>query len=116
MTWEELRDLLVELCEETRVVSTQGLETVALNLVPVAWFVSMRFHNALNIGVYQGDDNRLVGTEEIALPELTADFVRQRVEQALSEKVWGIFDPDILKRAVQQVERMSNPNVDRDLG
>ena len=59
MTWEELRDLLVELSDETRVVSTQGLDTVALNLAPVAWFISMRFNNALNIGVYEGDEHRL---------------------------------------------------------
>lgn len=74
MTWEELRDLLVELSDETRVVSTQGLDTVALNLVPIAWFISMRFNNALNIGVYEGDEHRLVGTEQIPLPELTSEL------------------------------------------
>ena len=116
MTWEELRDLLVELSDEARVVSTQGLDTVALNLVPVAWFISMRFNNALNIGVYEGDEHRLVGTEQISLLELTSEFVRQRVEQAMAEQVRGMLDPDAVKLFVRHMEKMSNLNVDRDLG
>ena len=116
MTWEELKDLLVELSDETRVVSTQGLDTVALNLVPVAWFISMRFNNALNIGVYEGDEHRLVGTEQIPLPELTPEFVRQRVEQAMAEQVREMLDPEAVKMFLRHMEKMSNPNVDRDLG
>ncbi len=116
MTWEELRDLLVGLSDETRVASAHGMDTVALNLVPVAWFISMKFSNALNIGIYEGDDHRLVGIEQIPLPELTPSFVRQRVEEAMAEQVRGMLDPEIVEMFRRQLERNSNKHIDRDLG
>ena len=60
MTWEELTQLLTELAHEhgteVKVIREAGLEAVFLHLVPVAWFSSMKFTNALNMGVYQGED------------------------------------------------------------
>ncbi len=84
MTWDEITQLLTELGEQydvkVHVVKRDGLDTVALHLPPVAWFVSMKFVGSLNMGVYEGDEHRLVGTEQIPLVELTAEFVRERVE------------------------------------
>ncbi len=116
MDWEELRDLLVELSEETRVATTHGLDAVALNVVPVAWFISMKFTNALSMGIYEGDDHRLVGTGQIPLSELTADFVKNRVEQAMAAQIRGMLDPEAVALFVREMEKRANLNVDRDLG
>ena len=97
MTWEELTQLLTELAHEhqteAKVISEPGLEAVFLHLVPVAWFSSMKFAGALNMGVYEGDENRLVGTEQIPLAELTPEFVRQKVEAAAIEQFSRLLDP-----------------------
>ena len=81
MTWDELTALLSSLAQEhgteAKVVPLEGLEAVFLHLAPVAWFSSMKFVGALNVGVYQGEENRLVGTEQIPLAELTPEFVRE---------------------------------------
>ena len=116
MTWEELKDLLVELSEETRVASTHGLDTVALNLPPEEWFISMRMTNAPNIGHYEGEEMRLVGTEQIPLPELTAAFVRERVEQALGRQVRGMLDPEAVALFVREMKKQADLHRDRDLG
>ena len=116
MQWEELRDLLLEMSEETRVSSMHGLDAVALNLVPVAWFISMKFTNALSMGVYEGDDHRLVGTGQIPLSELTAAFVKGRVEQAMAVQIRGMLDPEAVALFVREMEKRANLHVDRDLG
>ena len=116
MTWEELKSLLLELSEETRVNSTQGMDTVALNLPPEEWFISMRFTNALNIGRYEGDELRLVGTEQIPLPELTAAFVKNRVEQAMARQVRGMLDPEAVELFMREMQRKAEIHRDRDLG
>ena len=116
MTWEELRDLLVELSEETRVASTHGVEAVALNLPPEEWFISMKFTNALGIGRYEGDELRLVGTEQIPLPELTAAFVRGRVEQAIGRQVRGMLDPEGVELFAREMRKRADVNRDHDLG
>lgn len=110
MTWDELTSLLEQLGADHDVkvhtVRRDGLDTVALHLVPVAWFVAMRFTGALNIGVYQGEENRLVGTEQIPLAELTPEFVRGRVEKASAEQFGHRLDP----RAVSDfLERFPRP-------
>ncbi len=91
MNWDELTDLLTRLGEgydlKVHVVRREGLDTVALHIVPVAWFVAMRFTGALNMGVYEGEENRLVGTEQIPLAELTPEFVRDRVDAAMDKAV-----------------------------
>jgi hypothetical protein len=42
----------------------------------VAWFVSIKSSDGLNIGFYEGDDLRLVGTRTIPLMELEPGFLR----------------------------------------
>ncbi len=64
-----------------------------------------KFANALNIGVYQGDENRLVGTEQIPLAELTPEFVRQRVETAAAEQIGRALDPETVREFFEQFPR-----------
>ncbi len=123
MTWDELTELLIELGEQydvkVHVLKRDGLDTVALHLPPVAWFVSMKFANSLNMGVYEGDDHQLVGTEQIPLAELTPEFVRERVDAACGQVVWGAFDPETLQKAMQVINdqrlRDTDPGRFRDL-
>ncbi len=123
MTWDELTELLITLGEQhdvkVHVVKRDGLDTVALHLPPVAWFVSMKFANSLNMGVYEGDDHRLVGTEQIPLAELTPEFVRERVERAACEVLGLALDPDAVHdfftRLQEQRSRDAGPNCFRDI-
>ena len=109
MTWDELTALLSKLAQEhdteLKVVPIEGLEAVFFHLVPVAWFSSMKFVGALNIGVYQGNENRLVGTEQIPLAELTPEFVRQRVETAAAEQIGRALDPETVRKFFEQFPR-----------
>ena len=108
MTWDELSNLLSTLGEDfdvkvRRVGPPLGPETVAMHIVPVAWFVAMRLTGALNIGRYEGDEHRLVGTEQIPLAELTPEFVRERVEAACGERVRQMLDPEIVREVMQTI-------------
>ncbi len=109
MTWDELSALLSELAEKhdtkARVVPIEGLEAVFLHLVPVAWFSSMKFACALNIGVYQGDEHRLVGTEQIPLAELTPEFVREKVQAAAVEQFSRLLDPEAVAEFLERFPR-----------
>ena len=114
MTWDELTDLLTKLGEgydlKVHVVRREGLDTVALHIVPVAWFVAMRFTGALNMGVYEGEENRLVGTEQIPLAELTPEFVRERVDTAMDEAVAAtgvqlVLDPEAVRMFLEKFPR-----------
>ena len=116
MTWDELSALLSKLAEEhdtkARIIPIEGLEAVFLHLVPVAWFSSMKFAGALNIGVYQGDENRLVGTEQIPLAELTPEFVRERVEKAAVEQFSRCLDPEAVRDFLEQFPRPQLRDID----
>ncbi len=109
MTWDELTALLSKLAEEhgteLKVIPVEGLEAVFLHLVPVAWFSSMKFVGALNFGVYQGEENRLVGTEQIPLAELTPEYVRQRVERAAAEQFSLSLDPEAVAEFLERFPR-----------
>lgn len=94
------------------VVRRDGLDTVALHFVPVAWFVAMRLTGALNIGVYQGEENRLVGTEQIPLAELTPEFVRERVEKASAEQFGLRLDPQAVSDFLERFPRPQLRDVD----
>lgn len=111
MNWDELTDLLTRLGEgydlKVHVVRREGLDTVALHIVPVAWFVAMRFTGALNMGVYEGEENRLVGTEQIPLAELTPEFVRDRVDAAMDKAVAAtgvqlVLDPEAVRMFLEK--------------
>lgn len=114
MTWDEVTDLLTKLGEgynlKVHVVRQEHLDTVALHIVPVAWFVAMRFTGALNMGTYEGDENRLVGTEQIPLAELTPAFVRERVDTAIDKAVAArgvelVLDPEAVRMFLEKFPR-----------
>lgn len=109
MTWEELTELLTRLGDEhaakVHVVRRDGLDTVAIHFVPVAWFVSMRFSGTLNIGVYEGEENRLVGTEQLPLAELTPGFVREKVEKAAAKQFELSLDPEAVRDFLERFPR-----------
>ena len=116
MIWDELIDLLSKLAHEhhteVKIVPIEGLEAVFLHLAPVAWFSSMKFVGALNIGVYQGEENRLVGTEQIPLAELTPEFVRERVGKAAAEQFSLALDPQAVSDFLERFPRPQLRDVD----
>ena len=121
MTWDELTDLLTRLGEgydlKVHVVRREGLDTVALHIVPVAWFVAMRFTGALNMGVYEGEENRLVGTEQIPLAELTPEFVRERVDAAMDKAVAArgvqlVLDPEAVRDFFEVMQKQRSRDLD----
>ncbi len=65
-----------------------------LHFVPVAWFSSMKIVNALNMGVYEGEENRIVGTEQM--------FVHQRVEDAATEQFSPLLDPEAVRDCLEE--------------
>ena len=93
MTWNELSDLLTTAWPGVRPQGSPGRAIGrARNRCDAHCSGSMvRRHeaspSALNVGVYEGDEHRLVGTEQIPLAELTPEFVRERVEAACGERV-----------------------------
>ena len=109
MTWEELTELLTELADEydkkIHVTHQHGLDAVALHFVPVAYFISMKFTGVLNIGTYEGEEKRLVPTEQIPLPELTLEFVHERVQAAAREQFVTSLDFDAVREMMQQLAR-----------
>lgn len=109
MTWDELTALLSELAEhyETKLnlVPIEGLESVFLHFVPVAWFSSMKFAPTLNIGVYEGEEKRIVGTEQIPLAELTPEFVRERVGKAAHQQFSLCLDPEAVRDFLERFPR-----------
>lgn len=125
MTWEELTALLTKVGEDynvqvRRVEPAQGPETIALHIVPMAWFIAMRFTGVLNLGTYEGPDNRLVGSEPIPLSELTSEIVRKRVEAAVAAAGPELMlDPDAVRYffefAQKQRQRDLDPGRFRDV-
>lgn len=123
MTWDELTNLLTGLGEQydvkVHVAKRDGLDTVALHLPPVAWFISMKFAGSLNMGTYEGDEHRLIGTEQIPLAELTPEFVRERVERAAAELFGLALDPDAVRdffaHLQEQCSRDIEPTRFRDI-
>ena len=91
MTWEEVVSLLISTGANVHVVRAEGADAVSLQLPPAGWFVSMKETGALNLGVYEGDDNRLVGTRTLPLEEVTPEFLRAEVEEVRAKQVAAIF-------------------------
>ena len=79
MTWEEITDLLITFGEKVHVIRGDNADAVSLQLAPAGWFVSIKSSGVLNMGTYEGDDNRLVGTRTIPFVELTPEFLREEV-------------------------------------
>ena len=116
MTWDELTDLLTKLGEEfdlkVHVVRRDGLDTVALHIVPVASFIAMKFTGSLNMGRYEGDEHRLVGTAQIPLAELTPEFVREQVERAAMETIGLARDPDAVRDFFEHLQKQRARDVE----
>lgn len=97
MTWEEIVELLIAFGEKVHVVRGDGLDTVSLQVVPVGWFIAMKSAGVLNMGTYEGDDNRLVGTQAIPFAELTPDFLREEVSTAFGKQIAEMLDPEAVR-------------------
>ncbi len=94
MTWEQLVTLLIETGENVHVVRAEGADAVSLQLPPAGWFVSMKATGKLNVGVYEGDDNRLVGTRVVALGDVTPDALRAEVAEVRARQFSALFAKD----------------------
>ena len=105
MTWEELTEVLISFGERVHVVRGDGLDTVSFQVVPVAWFVAMKSTGRLNMGIYEGEENRLVGTRAMPLAELTEDFVREEVGKALADQLCSMLDPQAVADFLKHVKR-----------
>lgn len=97
MTWEEIVELLISFGEKVHVIRGDNADAVSLQLVPVGWFVSLKSSGVLNTGIYEGKDNRLVGTRTIPFAELTPEFLRQEVARVMGEQVASLLDSDALR-------------------
>lgn len=105
MTWEEIVEVLISFGEKVHVVRGDNADAVSLQLVPVGWFVSIKSSGVLNTGIYEGDDNRLVGNRTIPFAELTPEFLRQEVQKTIAEQVASFLDPDALRDYLDSAER-----------
>ena len=105
MTWEEIADLLITFGEKVHVIRGDNADAVSLQLVPTGWFVSIKSSGVLNMGTYEGDDNRLVGTRTIPFAELTPDFLRQEVQKVMSEQVLSYLDSNAMRDYLISSER-----------
>ena len=97
MTWEEIVELLISFGEKVHVIRGDNADAVSLQLAPVGWFVSIKSSGVLNTGIYEGDDNRLVGTRTIPFAELTPEFLRQEVQERIAQQVVSLLDSDALR-------------------
>ena len=97
MTWEEITDLLITFGEKVHVIRGNDANAVSLQLVPAGWFVSIKSSGVLNMGTYEGIDNRLVGTRAIPFAELTPEFLREEVQKVMSEQVLSFLDSDAMR-------------------
>ena len=105
MTWEELLSLLISFGEKLHVIRGDESDAVSLQVVPFAWFVSIKSSGVLNIGTYSGEENRLVGTRTFPLAELTPEFVRAEVADALGKQVAALLDTDALRELLARKNR-----------
>ena len=105
MTWEEITDLLIAFGEKVHVIRGDNAEAISLQLVPAGWFVSIKSSGVLNIGTYEGKENRLVGKQSIPFAELTPEFLRQEVQKRMAEQVASILDSDALRDYLDSAER-----------
>lgn len=101
MTWEELVTLLIETGEKVHIVRAEGADAVSLQLPPAGWFASMKATGELNVGVYEGADNRLVGTRVVALAALDPDVLRAEVAEVRSRQFSALFAKDFCPPSIE---------------
>ncbi len=63
----------------------------------------------LNMGIYEGADNRLVGTRTIPFAELTPEYLRQEVQKAMAQQVSALLDSDALRDYLDAAARKTLP-------
>lgn len=97
MTWEEIVELLIAFGEKVHVIRGDGMDTVSFQVVPVGWFIAMKSSGVLNMGTYEGDDNRLVGSRSIPFAELTPEFLREEVATALGKQMASMLDSEAVR-------------------
>ena len=105
MTWEEIADLLITFGEKVHVIRGDNADAVSLQLVPAGWFVSIKSSGVLNMGTYEGKENRLVGTRTIPFAELKPEFLRHEVHKVMAAQVAAFLDSDSLRDYLDLTER-----------
>ena len=79
-----------------RVVRDEGVNLVSYHVGSVAWFVSIKASGSLDIGRYEGDELRLVGTQSIPLAELDRGTLQKEIEEALARQISASLDASTL--------------------
>ena len=97
--------VMISFGENVQVIRGDDADAVSLRFVPVGWFVSTKASGVLNTGIYEGEDNRLVGTRTIPFSELTPEFLRQEVQRAIAEQVVSLLDSDALRDYLNSAAR-----------
>jgi hypothetical protein len=105
MTYEEIVKQFIEFGEHVHIIQGSDLDTVALHVVPVAWFIAMKSAGSHSIGKFEGDENRLVGTENLAFEEITPQFIKERVGNALAEQLSQMLDTGALRDFLSALEK-----------
>ena len=104
MTWEELVTLFISYRQAVHVIRGDGLDAVSLQLAPAAWFVSIKSSGRLNIGIYEGDELRLVGTRTIPLADLEPSFLRREIEEAFGKQIIPLLDSDAVSIFLKRLD------------
>src|SRR2546425_12917347 len=101
MTYEQAAQQLTALAMDAgeRVYIVQGgeLDTVALHIIPIAWFIAMKHLGRLYMGTYEGPERRIRGTKDLPFEEVTDLFLKEQVSNALADQVGQMLDPQALK-------------------
>src|SRR5438094_8961775 len=107
MTYEEVAQRLTDMGEHGGVgvfiVCGERMETMALHVIPVAWFVAMKSLGRLYVGTYEGPEHRIVGTKSFSFERLTPTLIRQEVSNALADQVGRLLDPQDLKKILSKL-------------
>jgi hypothetical protein len=109
MTWEEIVRLFISFGERVHLVRGDGLDAVSLQIVPIAWFISIKATGQLNMGIYEGEENQLVGTRAVPFAELTPEFLRAQVADALAKQITVMLNPNAVRDFFSTLENKERP-------
>jgi hypothetical protein len=56
-------------------------------VIPLHWFIAVDLNQQLNVGIYEGAELRLVGTNQIPFADLTPERLRSLVDTAIVMKL-----------------------------
>jgi len=89
MDYNEVSNELLRLAKTSGMpaqkVETQGLRTTAVYVIPERWFVAFEPAGALFLGLYEGQDLRMVGTHQHNYEKLTIAIIEREFKSALEE-------------------------------